>query len=108
MDAEIGEQAHQDNEGDGDPEFRFEEHRHYPFKEASTARSVVLPSRSTPVRRCTIAAAASAARLPTLLIAAPPAAAMAFLAPTSLWVSRPSRLFPPASEAALAFARVSP
>src|SRR5260370_19977851 len=76
MDAELAEQAHQDGESDGDPEFPFEEHRHYPLKEASTARSVVLPSGSTPVSRCTIAAAASAAMLRTLLIAASRVVAM--------------------------------
>src|SRR5258707_1167714 len=101
MDAEIGEQAHQDDEGDGDPEFRFEEHRHYPFKEASTARSVVLPSGSTPVRRCTIAAAASAAMLRTLLIAASRVAAMVFSASTSLWDSRSSSVLGSASDSAL-------
>ena len=37
VDAEIGEHAHQDDEGNGDPEFRFGEHRTYPFKDASTA-----------------------------------------------------------------------
>src|SRR5258707_112883 len=92
---------------DGDPEFRFEEHRHYPFKEASTARSVVLPSGSPPVRRCTIAAAASAAMLRTLLIAASRVAAMVFSASTSLWDSRSSSLLRSASDAALSFSRVS-
>src|SRR5258707_7184100 len=107
MDASIGEHAHQDDEGDGDPEFRFVDHRRYPFKEVSTARFVVLPSGSTPVSRCTIAAAASAAMLRTLLIAASRVAAMVFSASTSLWASRSSSLLRSASDAALSFSRVS-
>ena len=39
MNSNIGEDAHQDDEGDGDPEFRFGEHQGYPFKDESTARS---------------------------------------------------------------------
>ena len=84
VDAEIGEHAHQDDEGDGDPEFRFVEHRHYPFKDASTALFTASPSGITPVSRCTIAAAASAAMPRTLLIAASRVAAMVFSASASL------------------------
>src|SRR5258708_28930226 len=107
MDAEIAEQAHQDDEGDGDPEFPFEEHRHYSFKETSTARPVVLPSGCTPVSRCTIAAAASAAMLRTLLIAPSRVAAMVFSASMSLCVKRCSSVLRSASDAALSFSRVS-
>src|SRR5260370_3369866 len=107
MDAEIAEQAHQDDEGDGDPEFRFEEHPHYPFKEASTTRSVVLPSGSTPVRRCTVAAARSPAMLRALLIAASRVAAMVFSASMSLCAKRSSSVLRSASDAALSFSRVS-
>jgi len=61
MDAQISEQAHQDDEGYGDPEFRFETTSQLSLQGGVTARFVVLPSGCTPVSRCTIAAAASAA-----------------------------------------------
>ena len=107
VDAEIGEHAHQDDEGDGDPEFRFGEHRAYPFKDASTALSTDLPSGGTPVSRCTIAAAASAAMPRTLLIAASRVEAMVFSASASLTDSRSSSVLRSASDAALSFSRVS-
>src|ERR1700676_1808096 len=107
MDAEIREYAHQDDEGDGDPEFRFGEHQDYPFKDASTAPSIALPSGTTPVSRCTIAAAASAAMPRTLRIAASRVAAMAFSASTSLCVNRSSRVLRSALDAAFSFSRVS-
>ena len=98
VDAEIGEHAHQDDEGDGDPEFRFGEHRSYPFKDASTALSTDLPSGDTPVSRCTMAAAASAAMPRTLLIAASRVEAMVFSASASLSDSRSSSVLRSASD----------
>ena len=59
VDAEIGKQHHEDDEGDRDPGFRLGKHPSHPFNVASTALLTVLPSGSTPVRRCTIAPAAS-------------------------------------------------
>src|SRR6478672_293646 len=107
MNAEIGEHGHQDDEGDGDPEFRFGEHRDYPFKDASTALSTDLPSGTRPVSRCTIAAAASAAMPRTLLMAASRVEAMVFSAPASLSDSFSSRVLRSASDAAFIFSRVS-
>src|ERR1700681_3867347 len=107
VDAEIREYAHQDDEGDGDPEFRFGEHQSYPFKDASTALFTDLPSGSTPVSRCTIAAAASAAMPRTFFIAASRVAAMVFSASASLCDSRSSSVLRSISDAALSFSRVS-
>src|SRR3984893_17201047 len=107
VDAEVSEHPHQDDEGDGDPEFRFFEHQDYPFKEASTALLTVLRSGARPVSRCTIAMAASEAMLRTLLIAASRVAAMVFSASASLTDSRSSSVLRSASEAALSFSRVS-
>src|SRR6202171_3700391 len=107
MDADIAEHAHQDDEGDGDPEFRFGEHRHYPFKDASTALPTDLPSGSRPVSRCTIAEAASAAMPRTLLIAVSRVAAMVFSAWASLAESWSSSVLRSASEAAFTLSAVS-
>src|SRR6478736_4872476 len=90
VNSHIGEQAHQDDEGDRDPEFRLGEHQSYPFKDESTARSTDLPSGATPVSRCTRAAAASAAMPRTLLIAFWRVAAMVFSASFSLCDKRSS------------------
>src|ERR1700686_3308121 len=99
VDAEIAKYPHQDDEGDGDPEFRFGEHRHYPFKDASTAISTDLPSGSRPVSRFTIAEAASAAMPRTLLIAVSRVAAMVFSAWASLAESWSSSVLRSASSA---------
>src|SRR5450631_2580219 len=107
VNAEVSEHSHQDDEGNGDPEFRFGEHRTYPFKDASTALSTDLPSGSTPVSRCTIAAAASAAMPRTLLIALSRVDAMVFSASASLTDSASSSFLRSASDAALSFSRVS-
>src|SRR6185437_11300841 len=107
VDAEIGEYTEQDDEGDGDPEFRFGEHQACPFKEALTALSTVLPSGNAPVNRCTIAAAASLAMPRTLLIAAVRVAAMVFSASASLCASCCSSVLRSASDAAFSLSRVS-
>src|SRR5258705_114665 len=77
VNAEVNEHAHQDDEGDGDPEFRFGEHQDYPFKDASTALSTDLLSGSTPVSRCTRAAARFARRSGTGLRMRPAATPVA-------------------------------
>src|SRR5260370_25847677 len=107
VDAEIGEHAHQDDKGDGDPEFRFVDHRRYPFKDASTALSTALPSGARPVSRCTMAAAASAAMPRTLRIAASRVDPIVLSASASLCVSRSSSLLRSALDAAFSFSRVS-
>src|ERR1700751_4263769 len=107
VNSHIGEQAHQDDEGDRDPEFRLGEHRSYPFKDESTARSTDLPSGATPVSRCTRAAAASAATPRTLLIAFWRVAAMVFSASFSLCDKRSSSALRSASDAAFSFSRFS-
>src|ERR1700689_3786594 len=107
VNTDIGDYAPQDDEANGDPEFRFGEHRAYPFKVASTARPTDAPSGATPVSRCTIAAAASVAMPRTLLIAASRVEAMVFSASASLSASRSSSVLRSASEAAFSFSRVS-
>src|SRR5258708_35491917 len=107
VNAEIGEHAHQDDESDGDPEFRFVEHRNYPFNDASTALSTALPSGMMPVSRCTMAAAASAAMPRTLRMAASRVEAMVFSASASLTESRSSSVLRSASAAAFNFSRCS-
>src|ERR1700678_3326030 len=107
VNAVIDEHADQDDEGDGDPEFRFGEHRFYPYKYAATAWSSDLPSADTPVSRCTIAAAASAAMPRTLPIAVRRVEAMVVSASASLTASCCSSVLRSASEAALSFSRVS-
>jgi len=62
-----------------------------------------LPSGSTPVSRCTIALAASAAMPRTLLIALSRVDAMVFSASASLTDSRSSSFLRSASDAALSF-----
>jgi len=83
VDAEVREHAHQDDEGDGDPEFRLGEHLSLSFNVASTALFTERRSGATPVSRCTIAIAASEAMLRTLLIAASRVAPMVFSASAS-------------------------
>src|ERR1700727_1871848 len=107
MNADISEYAHQDDEANGDPEFRFGEHRAYPFKVASTACPTDAPSGATPVSRWTMAAAASVAMPRTFLIAASRVEAMGFSASASLSDNRSSSVLRSASEAAFSVSRVS-
>src|SRR5262249_9215394 len=107
VNSHIGEDAHQDDEGDGDPEFRFGEHLSYPFKVESTARSTDLLSGATPVSRCTIAAAASAAMPRALVIALGGGGAIGFPASASLCDNRSSSALRSASDAAFSFSRFS-
>src|SRR6476619_1410505 len=104
---EIAEDANEDNEGYGDPEFSFEHVRSQCLSTFVTASATSSLAGVTPASRCTMAGAVSLAMPCTFAIAADRVAAIAFSA-SAVWAwSFVSTSLRRASAAFAAFSRVS-
>src|SRR5262249_40872753 len=108
VDAEVDQYADEDHEGDGDPGFGFSEHLcPQRLSTSATAASTSRLAGADPVRRCTIAPAASVAMPLTLVMAADRRAPEVFSASATVALRLASSALRALSAAAASLARVS-